>query len=182
MAPILVTLDQLIRSKRATYYKSLQPGLSPQQIQVLEEQYGITLPEDLRSLYQWHNGQQDDNYEAFVNNSTFVSLENALDAAAEFTSMIGSDFELPDMWHETWIPIFSNGGGDYICYDLAGSFDGQPGQLIEYWHADNDRNIIAGDLAGFLDALAKLYEMYDPADEYVQVEDLPGYPVRHVIE
>lgn len=181
MAPLLVNLDQLIGSKRNVYHKGLQPGLSPDEIHALEEKYGITLPEDLKDLYQWHNGQRDDNYEAFVNNCTFVPLEHALDTAAEFTSMIGSDFELPDMWHETWIPIFSNGGGDFICYDLAGSFDGQAGQLIEYWHADNDRNIIAGDLAGLLQALVNLYEVYDPSDEFMQVEDLPGYPLRHEI-
>ncbi|WP_343689184.1 SMI1/KNR4 family protein [Chitinophaga sp.] len=116
------------------------------------------------------------------NNSTFLSREQALDTAAELTAMIGSDFELPDIWHETWMPIFSNGSGDFICYDLAGSFDGQPGQLIEYWHADNDRNIIAGDLTSFLGALVDLYTMYDPSDEFVQVEDLPGYPVRHIVQ
>lgn len=80
------------------------------------------------------------------------------------------------------MPIFSNGSGDFICYDLAGSFDGQPGQLIEYWHADNDRNIIAGDLTSFLGALVDLYTMYDPSDEFVQVEDLPGYLVRHIVQ
>lgn len=181
MASILVSLDQLIESNRKEYYSSLRPGLDDATIQILENRYGITLPEDLKNLYKWHDGQRYDNYEAFVNNCTFLQLDQALDSAAEFTSMIGSDFELPDMWHETWIPIFSNGGGDFICYDLAGSFDGQAGQLIEYWHADNDRNIIAGNLSSFLQALVELYQMYDPVDEYLQVEDLPGYPVRHVI-
>lgn len=114
----------------------------------------------------------------------FINLAHALDLAAEFTSMIGSDFELPDMWHAHWIPLFSNGGGDYICYDLQGSFEGRPGQLIEFWHSDDDRNIIAGTLHSFLQALINFYEKLESNtdEEYFTVADLPGYPLRYSIK
>jgi cell wall assembly regulator SMI1 len=183
MTPVLITLDQYISSKRAAYYADLQPGLEETAISALEAKHGIQLPADLRQLYSWHNGQKDSNFEAFVNNSTFLSLEHALDVMAEITSMMGSDPMFPDMWHAHWIPLFSNGGGDYICYDLKGSFGGRPGQLIEYWRRDQYRNIIASDLHSFLSALMNFYEQLDTdaVEEYFTVADLPGYPYRYCI-
>lgn len=183
MDPVLITLDQYILAKRATYFADLQPGIEEDAISALEAKYGIQLPADLQQLYSWHNGQLDSNYEAFVNNSTFLSLEHALDTAAEMTAMIGTDFPFPDMWHAHWIPIFSNGGGDYICYDLQGSFGGRPGQLIEYWRKDQYRNIIAADLYSFLTELMNFYEQLDAdaGEEFFTVADLPGYPYKYCI-
>ena len=123
-------------------------------------------PLNIKELYQWKNGQKDGCYESFVNNSMFLQLEEALDTAQEFTSMIGSDFEI-----ENWIPIFHNGGGDRICYDMIGIFTDQPGQLIEFWHADNDRNVIFPSLNVFIEAINKFYEMKTPAD-YDQVFEI----------
>lgn len=183
MDPILITLDQYILAKRPAYHADLLPGLSADAIHALEVKYDVVLPAALRQLYSWHNGQQATNYEAFINNSTFLSLEHALDTAAELTAMIGTDFEFPDYWHAHWIPIFSNGGGDYICYDPQGSFGRTPGQLIEFWHKDQDRVIIAPDLHSLLAALMNFYEQLDvdAGEEYFTVADLPGYPFTFCI-
>jgi cell wall assembly regulator SMI1 len=126
----LTILEQQIKTSRPEYYKQLQPGLSNEQIQALQEKHNITLPDDLTELYKWRNGQENNCYEAFVNNSMFIPLESALETAVENTSMIGLDFEIENWWHKDWIPLFDNGGGDLICYDLGGIFKNDPGQLI----------------------------------------------------
>lgn len=174
-------LDQQLAKLRPEYYKKLQPGLDDDTIQMLQQKYHITLPEDLIALYKWRNGQQGDCYEAFVNNSMFIPLESALDSAAENTSMIGTDFEIENWWHKDWIPLFHNGGGDHLCYDMGGIFTNNPGQLIEFWHEDNDRNIIAPSLATFLDALIAYYKA-EQLDEYYEVENPEGYPERYQVE
>lgn len=179
MQSLLEKLDALIIDKRGDYYITLQPGLQEAGIKQLEQQYNITLPEDLKQLYQWKNGQSEDSYEAFVNNSMFIPLKEALSTAAENTSMIGNDFELENWWHPAWIPLFHNGGGDYICYDTAGTFGGMKGQLIEFWHADNDRSIIAPDLATFIDTIGQLYADNEEFDEYFEVKPPEGYPQGH---
>lgn len=178
MQAFLNKLDSHLTSKRAAYYATLQPGLSTEEITALEKEFNVTVPADLRALYQWKNGQQVDSYEAFVNNSMFLSLRSALETARENTSMIGSDFELENWWHAAWIPIFDNGGGDYICYDTVGVFTGIRGQIIEFWHADNDRNTIAPDLTTFITSINHLYST-TPAeefDEYFEVKTPDGYP------
>lgn len=177
----LEILDKQLATLRPEYYKQLQPGLSDNEIQALQQQYNITLPEDLITLYKWRNGQQDACYESFVNNSSFLSLESALDTAEEFTGMIGFDFEIENWWHKDWIPLFNNGGGDLICYDMGGLFTDNPGQLIEFWHADNDRNIITPSLSTFLDTLIAYYKA-GQLDEYCQVENPEGYPKSYIVE
>lgn len=178
MQALLNKLDEHLRTKRADYYATLQPGLSTAAIAALEQTYNVTLPADLRALYQWKNGQREDAYEAFVNNSMFLSLEHALDSASELTGMIGTDFEMENWWHPAWIPIWDNGGGDYICYDTAGVFTGIKGQLIEFWHADNDRDTIAPDLTAFINSINQLYATTDSKDfdEYFEVKAPDGYP------
>ncbi|SHN39920.1 SMI1/KNR4 family protein [Chitinophaga sp. CF418] len=178
MQAFLNKLDNHLAAKRAAYYATLQPGLSTEEIAALEKEFNVTIPADLRALYQWKNGQRDNSYEAFVNNSMFLSLEHALATAKEHTSMIGFDFELENWWHPAWIPVFDNGGGDCICYDTAGVFTGIRGQIIEFWHADNDRNTIAPDLTTFIISLNHLYDTTAAADfdEYFEVKAPDGYP------
>lgn len=178
MQAFLNKLDSHLAGKRAAYYATLQPGLSTEEITALEKEFNVTIPTDLRALYQWKNGQREDSYEAFVNNSMFLPLRTALSTAKEHTAMIGSDFELENWWHQAWIPVFDNGGGDCICYDTAGVFTGIRGQIIEFWHADNDRNTIAPDLTTFIISLNHLYDT-TPAedfDEYFEVKAPDGYP------
>jgi cell wall assembly regulator SMI1 len=184
MSDIFQKLDSHIATLRPEFYASLQPPLNDNAINILEEKYNIKIPSDLRALYKWKNGQGDHCYEAFVNNSTFIPLDQALDTAIENSSMIGFDFEIQNWWNEQWIPIFHNGGGDYICYDLGGLFTGQQGQLIEFWHADNDRNVISPSLETFISKLNDYYNTTPKTDfdEYFEIENIDGYPKKFIVD
>ena len=184
MNEILQKLDKRLATLRPEFYESLQHPLNDNEIDRLEEKYKIKIPVKLRTLYKWKNGQVDNCYDAFVNNSTFLALDQALDTAVENTYMIGSDFEIENWWNEKWIPIFHNGGGDYICYDPGGLFTGQQGQLIEFWHADNDRNVISPTLEAFLGKLNDYYttKQKDDFDEYFEFENIDDYPKRFIVE
>ncbi|MCX7711637.1 MAG: SMI1/KNR4 family protein [Clostridia bacterium] len=174
----LVVLDSYLRKQRSDFYSNLNPPLEDGQIEALEAKFGITVPEDLKILYQWKNGQNSECYESFVNNSVFMTLEEALGTAQEMTSMIGSDFDVDNWWSQYWIPIFHNGGGDHICYDIGGVFTGKKGQVIEFWHADNDRNVIAPNLQSFIESVNQFYETtpVQDFDEFFTVKDIQGFP------
>lgn len=183
MNAIIETLNSHISMLRPGFYSYLRHPLSDHEIHGLEEKYRRRIPDDLKTLYQWKNGQQDDCYDTFVNNSMFLSLEDALDTAQELNSMIGLDFEIENWWNEHWIPLFHNGSGSYICYDASGLFTGQKGQLIEYWNKDNDRNVIALSLERFLDQLNRYYEKTPGESEaYFIVETEDGYPKQYKVE
>ena len=178
MKTIIQRLDEQIASLRPDYYAQLNPPLSAADIAALETKYSVQLPDDLKELYRWKNGQKSSCYKSFVNNSTFLSLNNAFSTAKDLTAMIGSDFESENWWHIGWIPVFQNGGGDSICYDTTGVFTGLPGQLLEFWHADSDRNVIAGSLSAFLRGLSAYYETTPPEkfDTYFTIKEEDGYP------
>lgn len=180
----LQILDNNLRTLRPECYSSLNEPLTEEEIKHLEEKYGIALPEDLKLLYMWKNGQDVESYESFVNNSTFMPLEEVLSSASEMTDMIGADFEIENWWNENWLPIFHNGGGDHICYDMEGTFTSTKGQLIEFWHADSDRNVIAPSLKAFIEAINEFYKDKSPEefDKYFQIDDIEGYPESFYVE
>lgn len=174
----LEILDRHLQTQRPDFHAFLQPPLSAEAIAALEKRYGTRLPEDLKALYLWKNGQSDESFEALVNNCMFMPLEEALDTAADLTSMIGSDFEIAGWWNEKWIPFLHNGGGSYICYDAGGSFTGRKGQLVEYWNKDADRNVIAPSLDALIAAMNRYYETVTPGDfdEFFTVAGPEGFP------
>ena len=184
MDETLQLLDINLRNLRPDFYLQLNPPLTDFELGQLEVKYKLVLPADLKLLYKWKNGQADSCCDSFVNNSVFIPLDTALDSAKESTSMIGFDFEIENWWNENWIPIFNNGGGDCICYDCCGVFTGKVGQLIEFWHADNDRNVIAPSLLTFVEKINKYYETTEKSDfdEYFLVGLTHDYPKRFVVK
>jgi cell wall assembly regulator SMI1 len=179
----LIILDKHLRTSRPDFYTELNDPLSDAEINALEQKYNRSLPADLRTLYKWKNGHN--TFTSFVNNSYFIPLQEALESAADLTSMIGSDFEIENWWNQHWIPLFNNGATNYICYDMGGIFTGEPGQLIEYWNKDNDRNVIFPNLESFIEAINRFYENTSPDsfDEFFSLEINPeGFPKRFIVD
>lgn len=180
----LSLLDKNLREKRPAYYAALQAPLTDEEIAALEKKYTVTLPEDLRELYKWKNGQRDSD-ENFVNNSIFVPLEDVLVAHEELTAMIGYDFEIENWWNAQWLPVFENGGGSSICYDMGGVFTGKKGQLIEYWNDDNDRPVICPDLLTFIKVVNTYYKRTpkEKFDEYFDITDqLSAFRKKFIVD
>lgn len=174
----ITKLDAHIKNRRASYYADLNLGLSVSEIQQLESTFKTRLPKALKILYQWKNGQQEENAEAFINNAMFLSLQEALETAAELTGMIDTDFEIANWWHMGWIPIFHNGAGSYLCYDTFGVFTGKRGQILEFWKEDPDRNVVAPSLGSLLNSLIRLYAGENALDEFLKVKFSRNYPKR----
>ncbi len=78
MHDLIQKLDTYLSTARPDYYYELNEPLDDSQLDKLEAYYKIKIPEDLRTLYKWKNGQKQNCYEALVNNSTFVPLNQAL--------------------------------------------------------------------------------------------------------
>ncbi len=179
MNNLLQQLDLNLKNLRPEYYSELNQPLNDLEIDILEENYQIKLPTNIRELYKWKNGQKQNCYLALVNNSMFLSLEQSLEIAKKNTAMIGLDFEIENWWNEKWIPIFHNGNGDYICYDLEGVFTGLCGQLIEFWHADYDRNVISPSIDIFIQTLNIYLESNAVFDEFYSIKrKIDNYPKR----
>lgn len=129
---------------------------SEQDIASAEQLLGMALPDSVRSLYTLANGQPDD-AARLLDAFALMPLTEVVDAAAFLNDFfpggvneehpacaMDTDAGIQPMWwNPRWIPVMTNGSGDYYCVDLAPAGGGTPGQLIGYFHDETFRRRIA---------------------------------------
>lgn len=132
----------------------LNPPASPEAIAAAERSLGVTFPDDVRAAYLRHDGQASDS-PWMLEGWEWLSLERIVDEWQVWKGLLDDgDFEdgasdgdgevvRSDWWHPAWIPLTYSGGGDHHCVDLAPGPKGSLGQIIQMWHDDGDRPVIA---------------------------------------
>jgi cell wall assembly regulator SMI1 len=185
---LLARLDGWLRTNRPEYYAKLLPGLSAAEVDDFEQKLGVQLPIEFKLFYQWKNGDTEQN--AFIANYYLISLSDALDDFKMMNDMMRvGEFERDNWWNTLWIPFVRNWGGDTWCIDLAGSFDGVQGQIIQFWHDDEYREILCRSFYKWLETIVVAYESrkswlsgeddkYDTFKEFWK-ERNSGYPIEH---
>jgi cell wall assembly regulator SMI1 len=179
---LLLRLDASILQNDPVLYATLQPPLTDAQILALEKKYDTKVPAELKILYRWKNGQRQDNHtRSLFGNKTFMSLEEALLNRDELNDLATSEqvedqFKIKNWWRVSWIPIFENGGGDYLCYDTEGTFTGKPNQIVDYYHGENYRRVVSPNLTDFLEAIVNVVDKkVEDEDDHTRAHH-PGYP------
>lgn len=143
-------LDQIEEALLAHYPEVADSLLSPAteaELQALQQAclQGQELPEELRALYRWHNGQS--GYGSFNQNDNRRWLPIAeVIAAWQFLNDPKADLLLPP--EPEWLPLLYNGAGDYVMLAVGGADDGR---LITYWHDDERRDDIYFSLEDWLE-------------------------------
>jgi len=125
---LLIELSKYLEDNDAAILKSLQKGLNQDYTTATLANIGISNNE-LPVLYEWKNGI-DINAEFiigamdFFSHGVFLSLENAIENRESLleSECITSEFLLP---------IFTNGGGDYILFNAVSNSQ-STGQLLSY--------------------------------------------------
>lgn len=109
-------LDKLISDKRPELAEALLPGISHESLDLLD----ICLPDTLRALWSWHNGQSPNYYGDFhsSSNEMLMSVENAIEVKLELNELSESGDISSENWDESWLPFTENGGGNYMCISL----------------------------------------------------------------
>ncbi|MDP9606743.1 UNVERIFIED_ORG: cell wall assembly regulator SMI1 [Variovorax paradoxus] len=134
-------MDAWLAVRRPDYHALLQPGVDDGALDAFEAKFSLKLPEAFRALYRWRNGQPNSSFDSLQGNRMFSALEDIADTKEMLDDMIGFDFEDPATWRRGWVPFLSNGGGSYLCVDIDTQGGGQPGQLVGFWKADEDRPV-----------------------------------------
>jgi cell wall assembly regulator SMI1 len=138
---LIERMDRWLAANRPDYYALLQPGVSDAELDAFETKFGMKLPLAFRELYRWRNGQDPMSFVSLQDNRSFCTLQEIVSTKEELDGMIGYDFEDPRYWRRGWVPFLHNGGGSYLCVDMAAEDGGHPGQLIGFWKADQDRPV-----------------------------------------
>jgi cell wall assembly regulator SMI1 len=155
---LIARMDRWLAANRPDYYALLQAGVSDSDLDAFESRFAMKLPVAFRRLYRWRNGQDPRSYDAMQDNRSFCTLDDVAETKAMLDGMIGSDFEDPRYWRRGWIPFLHNGGGSYLCLDLAAEDGGEIGQLIAFWKQDQDRPVEFASMEAWLKALVTSME------------------------
>ncbi|AKU98699.1 hypothetical protein AKJ09_05363 [Labilithrix luteola] len=197
MDEVVRRLETWLRENHPEALAGLQAGLSDAEISKHEKKLGVTLPDGMRALYRWRNGNSEDSFEAIQHNRNLMPLEEAVERHEELAELAeAGEFDSEDWWHAAWVPFLHNGGGSLLVWDPKGSFPhagGKPGQVLEFWNKDSDRDIVAPSfdawLTSFVESLEAGLWKFDKEDGNVEeregleaflAERLPGYPIEPI--
>src|SRR4051812_9635367 len=156
MDDLVERLDKWLAENRPDYYSKLEPGLSGEELADLEATLEVALPPEMRALLMWRNGQNARNSHSIYHNYMFIGSDDIADIFAMNNDMLDNEeFDKANWWHHGWVPFLDNGAGDYYCVDFAGSFDGVPGQVLEFNHDYEGRTIQYPSLRQWLETLVQ---------------------------
>lgn len=141
---------------------SLRPSASEEQIAFLEALIGARLPDDARQSFARHDGSGDF---GLVNGNELLSLEGAHGEWSFWVDFVeggeAEDFQAepgagvrPGWFRAGWIPLTYDGAGNHACLDLDPDVGGSVGQVIEFWHDANDREVVAPSFGAWLSKFA----------------------------
>jgi cell wall assembly regulator SMI1 len=148
MTILLARLDQWLNTHRERFQQALRAGATGRECDELAAVVGRPLPEELRALLMWHNGQNPDVPGSFEDNWILMSTEEITDAKKEL------DAESHEGWRKNWLPFLDNDSGDYRCVDLD-----SPGlSVLECWRGRADHPVIAPSLAAWLEGFVTALE------------------------
>jgi cell wall assembly regulator SMI1/ankyrin repeat protein len=169
-APKPQSIDAIWKQLLATdsgLKKKLRAGAKPAKLATFEAVLGCTLPLDVRESYLQFDGQKSGDGMFIVKDESFdeeyawMSLDEAqaqwtmmqeLAAEGEFkgAKAKGETGVRSTWWHAQWIPIATDGGGNYLCVDLAPAMGGASGQIIGFRHDSAKRELHAASFSDLL--------------------------------
>jgi cell wall assembly regulator SMI1 len=146
-------IEHWLKQNAPTTLSALRPGAPKTSITKVEKTLGITFPDEVRESYRIHDGQSSDGPGLF-DDWELLPLSRVLEEWRIWKGLWDSgEFKgkksksngatLKDWWHPAWIPLTSNRAGDHHCLDLAPGPKGTCGQIIQFFHDDAERSVVA---------------------------------------
>lgn len=120
---LLSRLDGVLQEKAPQVASTLRPGLTLEQIRELERVFSVTLTEELRQLYQWHDGQDRSGLMSLTASDQFVPLHDVLQERKILMENLKSEkyeaFRKLIELQKDRLNILQNGSGDGYSVDLG---------------------------------------------------------------
>jgi cell wall assembly regulator SMI1 len=126
MEDILAKIEREMEVKAPKVLTELQSGLSESEISKHERNAGVTLPDDIKALYRWHNGSatRDPRICGPIPGHRFLPLEEALGSNRMITNQLANAggaqqaaFNVFAGHTKSWITLFDDGAGDGYFFD-----------------------------------------------------------------
>lgn len=138
----------------------LNPPATDAQIRELEKTIGAQLPADFVEFLKVHNGQAG-RAEPLFEGYRFLSSGEIAKESKLWSNLLNTGafkgFKPEPQsgvtaawWSDLWIPFAANDEGDCICLDVEPAAEGAKGQVIQVWHDDGSREILAESFGKFV--------------------------------
>jgi cell wall assembly regulator SMI1 len=142
VASLLGQLEQWLNHHRPRYGNGLVPGASTAQLETMQKEVGLSLPQSLRAWLSWHNGQSDDFIGHFQQDWDLMSAAQIVEAK----HALDNGDRTSTGWNPAWIPFLDDDAGDYVCLDTS-----QPEAPVrEFWQGKADHPFVAKTLSSWL--------------------------------
>ncbi len=173
--------------------ETLNPGASSAAIDEMERLLEVRFPEAVRDFLLTCNGQHTKSIAVFphyyfllplaeirqnweIEKKVLSEIPALVEEVAyeEFSSIVktASPQVRACYWHLKWVPIAYCLTGDLYCLDFAPTTQGQSGQVIEFWHDADTRDLIALSfeelLARYADDLQKGLFFYNTETDTIE--------------
>lgn len=143
LARTLAVFEGWLKDNRSRYYRNLNPGATATELAALGQFLDQPVPDDLRTLLSWHNGQGDDFAGALEGSWMLLPVARIIAAKQELDA--GATSSTPTGWQPEWIPFLDDDSGNYVCMDTS-----QPdGPVREFWLGNSDHPVVAPSLAAW---------------------------------
>jgi cell wall assembly regulator SMI1 len=178
MEAVWIRIERWLAANAPAIAADFNPPATAEDIAATERFLGVTLPDDVKATYLRHNGGPAGLFEGWE----WVPLEGVRDEWKAWKGLLdGGHFDdftrntdgqvvSSDWWNCGWIPFTKSGSGDNHCWDLAPGPHGQVGQVIQMFHDETIRPVLANSFREWLNRFADALE----ADEYVFTEEYGG--------
>jgi cell wall assembly regulator SMI1 len=111
---LLARLETWLKRHRPRYAEALNPPATEDDIVALRGSLNAPVPDELRQLLAWHNGQSADFTGAFVENWLLLSAAEIGAAKSDLDAQIGAR---QSGWQPAWVPFLDDDGGNYLILD-----------------------------------------------------------------
>lgn len=168
-------IHKTFEAKSSAHLKSLARPAATAAVTKLEELFGVTLPGDFKQSLAIHDGQKpgaevgkfpgiycnDDTGSYYLMGCKAISRDwkmlRSVKKCGDFDGLkVNPDPGVMAAWWDLlWIPFAANGGGDYLCLDLAPAPRGKRGQVIGVTHDAPARTIHAKSITEWLQRQAE---------------------------
>jgi cell wall assembly regulator SMI1 len=166
--------------------QGLLPGVTDAQLQGLEKQLDVKLPEAFVDFYKIHNGQNDTS-PWMIDGEILLPFEQIYTEWSIWDDLLQNNHFVTDeglpytsepekgiknvWWNSKWIPFTYDGCGNHLCLDLDPDTGGHYGQVIRMWHDDAERIILAISFTDWIKEYAEKLKNGDLvyADDYAAI-------------
>lgn len=150
-------LEQAYQECQPDKLRGLNKPITPQELTEAQKKIGIRYPQEFLELVKIHNGSDNDasffgawNFEdvkSLAGTWEFLN-DNLEDSWGDFTEedhqKVQAGPGVKKLWYnKRWIPVLNNSSGDSVCIDYDPAPGGKLGQVIIFWHDDNERKVVA---------------------------------------